>query len=133
MPSSSPAAPHAARPVEELDHVVIRFAGDSGDGMQLAGDEFSKSVASAGHDFATHPDFPSEIRAPVGTLFGVSGYQIQYSSHEVFTSGDAPDVLVAMNPAALKVNLPDLKYGGMLIVNTGAFTPGNLEKAGFRA
>jgi 2-oxoglutarate ferredoxin oxidoreductase subunit alpha len=131
-PISAPLpAPHPPRPVEELDHVVIRFAGDSGDGMQLAGDEFSKSVASAGHDFATHPDFPSEIRAPVGTLFGVSGYQIQYSSHEVFTSGDAPDVLVAMNPAALKVNLPDLKYGGMLIVNAGAFTPANLEKAGF--
>jgi 2-oxoglutarate ferredoxin oxidoreductase subunit alpha len=121
------------RPVEELESVVIRFAGDSGDGMQLAGDEFSKSVASAGHDFATHPDYPSEIRAPVGTLFGVSGYQLQYSAHEVFTSGDAPDVLVAMNPAALKVNLPDLKYGGMVIVNTGAFSPGNLEKAGYQA
>jgi len=130
---SNRTAPPPPHPVEELESVVIRFAGDSGDGMQLAGDEFSKSVASAGHDFATHPDYPSEIRAPVGTLFGVSGYQLQYSAHEVFTSGDAPDVLVAMNPAALKVNLPDLKYGGMLIVNTGAFTPGNLEKAGYKA
>ncbi|MBP2648408.1 MAG: korA2 [Gemmatimonadetes bacterium] len=126
-------APPPSHPVEELDNVVIRFAGDSGDGMQLAGDEFSKSVASAGHDFATHPDYPSEIRAPVGTLFGVSGYQLQYSAHEVFTSGDAPDVLVAMNPAALKVNLADLKYGGMAIVNVGAFTPANLEKAGYHA
>ena len=131
MPTASPVAPPAPRPVEELDHVVIRFAGDSSDGMQLAGDEFAKSVAAAGHDFATHPDYPSEIRAPVGTLFGVSGYQIQYSSHEVFTSGDAPDMLVAMNPAALKVNLPDLKYGGMLLVNTGAFTAASLEKAGY--
>ncbi|MCU0621276.1 MAG: 2-oxoacid:acceptor oxidoreductase subunit alpha [Gemmatimonadales bacterium] len=119
------------RPVEELESVVIRFAGDSGDGMQLAGDEFSQSIAESGHDFATHPDYPSEIRAPVGTLFGVSGYQVQFSSHEVFTSGDAADVLVAMNPAALKVNLPDVKYGGMIIVNTGAFTAANLAKAGY--
>jgi len=121
------------RPVEELESVVIRFAGDSGDGMQLAGDEFSKSIASSGHDFATHPDYPSEIRAPVGTLFGVSGYQLQFSSHEVFTSGDAADVLVAMNPAALRVNLADVKYGGMVIVNTGAFTESNLAKAGYTA
>lgn len=120
-------------PVEELDTVVIRLAGDSGDGMQLAGDEFSRSVASAGHDFATRPDYPSEIRAPVGTLFGVSGYQIQYSSREVFTSGDAPDVLVAMNPAALKVNLADVKPGGMVIANSGAFTGPNLAKAGYEA
>ncbi|MEW5888396.1 MAG: 2-oxoacid:acceptor oxidoreductase subunit alpha [Pseudomonadota bacterium] len=119
------------RRVEELESVVIRFAGDSGDGMQLTGAEFSKSVAKAGHDFATHPDFPSEIRAPSGTLFGVSGYQIQYSSRPVFTSGDAPDVLVAMNPAALKVNLADLKPGGMIIANTGAFTESNLHKAGY--
>jgi 2-oxoglutarate ferredoxin oxidoreductase subunit alpha len=130
-PSSTASPPR--RPVEELDTVVIRFAGDSGDGMQLAGDEFSKSIASAGHDFATRPDYPSEIRAPVGTLFGVSGYQIQYSSHEVFTSGDAPDVLVAMNPAALKVNLADVKPGGMIIANSGAFTQANLTKAGYSA
>ena len=122
-----------ARRVEELDRVVIRFAGDSGDGMQLAGDEFSRSVATAGTDFATLPEYPSEIRAPAGTLFGVSGFQIQYSSHEVFTAGDAPDVLVAMNPAALKLNLADVRHGGMVIVNTGAFTEANLAKAGYAA
>ncbi len=127
-PTGTPQPPHR---VEELDAVVIRFAGDSGDGMQLVGDEFSKSVALAGNDFATRPDYPSEIRAPVGTLFGVSGYQIQYSSREVFTSGDAPDVLVAMNPAALKINLPELKPGGMIIANSGAFTGANLAKAGY--
>jgi 2-oxoglutarate ferredoxin oxidoreductase subunit alpha len=129
----SPAEPGDRRlaGVEELDTVVIRFAGDSGDGIQLVGDEFSKAVAVAGNDFATRPEYPSEIRAPVGTLFGVSGYQIQYSSHEVFTSGDAPDVLVAMNPAALKVHLADLKPGGMLLVNSTAFTKANLDKAGY--
>jgi len=119
------------RRVEELESVVIRFVGDSGDGMQLTGNEFAKSVARAGHDFATHPDYPSEIRAPTGTLFGVSGYQIQFSSGQVFNSGDAPDVLVAMNPAALKTNLPDLKHGGVIIANSGAFTEGNLHKAGY--
>ena len=129
---SDSSAPRPRR-VEELDRVVIRFAGDSGDGMQLAGDEFSRSVAVAGADFATRPDYPSEIRAPAGTLFGVSGFQIQYSSHEVFTAGDAPDVLVAMNPAALKLNLADVRHGGMLIVNTGAFTEANLAKAGYAA
>ena len=120
------------RSVEELEKVVIRFAGDSGDGMQLAGDEFSKVMASAGHDFTTSPDYPSEIRAPAGTLFGVSGYQIQISSAEVFTSGDAPDVLVAMNPAALKANVMDIKPGGTIIVNSGAFTDNNLRKAGYQ-
>jgi 2-oxoglutarate/2-oxoacid ferredoxin oxidoreductase subunit alpha len=119
------------RPVEELKSVVIRFVGDSGDGMQLTGNEFSKVIAKAGHDFATHPDYPSEIRAPTGTLFGVSGYQIQFSSGQVFTSGDEPDVLVAMNPAALKTNLPDLKRGGAIIANSGAFTESNLQKAGY--
>ena len=122
----------SVRPIEELDSVVIRFAGDSGDGMQLAGSEFSKSVAVAGLDFATHPDFPSEIRAPAGTLFGVSGYQIQYSSHAVFTSGDELDVLVAMNPAALRANLSDVKAGGTIIADTGAFSAANLAKAGYR-
>jgi len=119
--------------VEELDSVVIRFVGDSGDGMQLTGNEFSKAMGEAGHDFSTHPDYPSEIRAPTGTLFGVSGYQIQYSSRPVFTSGDAPDVLVVMNPAALKTNLPDLRRGGIIIANTGAFTDNNLAKAGYQA
>lgn len=117
------------RPVEELDSVVIRFVGDSGDGMQLTGSEFSRAIAKAGHDFATHPDYPSEIRAPTGTLFGVSGYQIQFASRAVFTSGDAPDVLVAMNPAALKTNLSDVKPGGTIIANSGAFTDNNLAKA----
>lgn len=119
------------RPVEALDSVVIRFAGDSGDGMQLTGNGFSMAVAKAGHDFATHPDYPSEIRAPTGTLFGVSGYQIQYATHQVFTCGDAPDVLVAMNPAALKTNLSDLRHGGTIIANTGAFSDANLAKAGY--
>lgn len=123
----------AERPVEELESAVIRFAGDSGDGMQLTGTEFSRAIAKAGHDFATHPDYPSEIRAPTGTLFGVSGYQIHFASKAVFTSGDAPDVLVAMNPAALKVNLPDLKHGGILIINSGAFSEGNLAKAGYQS
>jgi 2-oxoglutarate ferredoxin oxidoreductase subunit alpha len=123
----------AARPVEELDSVVIRFAGDSGDGMQLAGAEFSKAVAQAGHDYTTHPDYPSEIRAPAGTLFGVSGYQIQYSSQRVFTSGDDVDALVAMNPAALKTNLPDVRQGGIVIADAGAFTASNLAKAGYAA
>jgi 2-oxoglutarate ferredoxin oxidoreductase subunit alpha len=129
---AGPSSPRPAVPVEEIDTVVIRFAGDSGDGIQLVGDEFSRAVAVAGNDFATRPDYPSEIRAPVGTLFGVSGYQIQYASHEVFTSGDAPDVLVALNPAALKVNLADLKPGGMIIANSGAFTRANLAKAGYQ-
>jgi 2-oxoglutarate ferredoxin oxidoreductase subunit alpha len=122
-----------ARPVEALDSVVIRFVGDSGDGMQLTGTGFSMAVAKAGHDFATHPDYPSEIRAPTGTLFGVSGYQIQYASRQVFTSGDAPDVLVAMNPAALKTNLADVKRGGIVIANTGAFGAANLKKAGYES
>jgi 2-oxoglutarate ferredoxin oxidoreductase subunit alpha len=123
----------APRPVEELDSVVIRFVGDSGDGMQLTGNEFSRAIAKAGHDFATHPDYPSEIRAPTGTLFGVSGYQIQFASRQVFTSGDAPDVLVAMNPAALKTNLSDVKNGGTIIANSGAFTDNSLAKAGYAA
>ncbi len=136
MQASSPPSQGAratARPVEELENVVIRFVGDSGDGMQLTGTEFSKVVGEAGHDFTTHPDYPSEIRAPVGTLFGVSGYQIQYSSKQVFSSGDAPDVLVAMNPAALKTNLPDVKKGGIIIANSGAFSEGNLDKAGYKS
>ena len=134
MQASGQAAVSAAqRPVEELDSVVIRFVGDSGDGMQLTGTGFSMAVAKAGHDFATHPDYPSEIRAPTGTLFGVSGYQIQYASRQVFTSGDAPDVLVAMNPAALKTNLSDVKHGGIIIANTGAFGDANLKKAGYQS
>src|SRR5208283_4470402 len=119
--------------VEELQAVTVRFCGDSGDGMQLTGTEFTKSSALAGNDLATFPDFPAEIRAPAGTLPGVSGFQVQFSSHEIFTPGDAPDVLVAMNPAALKTNLADLVKGGILIANSGAFTENNLEKAGYAA
>jgi 2-oxoglutarate/2-oxoacid ferredoxin oxidoreductase subunit alpha len=133
VPNASGLATERTRPIEELESVVIRFVGDSGDGMQLTGNEFSKAIARAGHDFATRPDYPSEIRAPVGTLFGVSGYQIQFSSGAVFTSGDEPDVLVAMNPAALKTNLADLKHGGVIIANSGAFTDANLRKAGYQS
>jgi len=128
---SSATHPERRRQVQELESVVIRFAGDSGDGMQLTGTEFSKSIASGGWEFVTHPDYPAEIRAPLGTLYGVSAYQIKYSNNPVFTSGEALDVLVAMNPAALKTNLDDLKLGGTLVVNTGAFTAANLEKASY--
>jgi 2-oxoglutarate ferredoxin oxidoreductase subunit alpha len=110
---------------------VIRFVGDSGDGMQLTGTEFAKAAAEAGNDISTFPDFPAEIRAPAGSLFGVSGFQLHFSSSEIHTPGDAPDVLVAMNPAGLKTNLKDLIDTGTLIVNTGAFIEANLKKAGY--
>ncbi len=116
-------------PVQEVDEVVIRFAGDSGDGMQLTGKQFTDTTALFGNDLATYPDYPAEIRAPAGTLFGVSGFQVRLSNRDIHTPGDRPDVLVAMNPAALKTNLADLKEGGLLIVNTGNFTPRELEKA----
>lgn len=116
-----------------LEKVVIRFAGDSGDGMQLTGTEFTKAAAIAGNDIATFPDFPAEIRAPAGSLAGVSGFQLHFSSSEIYTPGDAPDVLVVMNPAAFKTNLRDLVDGGVLIVNSGTFTEGNLKKAGYEA
>ncbi len=121
------------KPVQQVETVTIRFVGDSGDGMQLTGTEFTKANALAGADLATFPDFPAEIRAPAGSLAGVSGYQVNFGSREIHTPGDAPDVLVAMNPAALKTNLPDLRQGGMLIVNSGAFTEGNLEKAQYKS
>ena len=124
-------APGAVRRVEEVDTVTIRFCGDSGDGMQLAGSEFTRASAIAGNDLQTFPDYPAEIRAPAGTLPGVSGFQIQFSSHPVYTPGDQPDVLVAMNPAALRTNLADLARGGMLVLNSGAFTLQNLAKAGY--
>ncbi|MBL8944863.1 MAG: 2-oxoacid:acceptor oxidoreductase family protein, partial [Myxococcales bacterium] len=127
----TPVRPKDAEGREILDSVVIRFAGDSGDGMQLAGMQFTQATAVAGNDLATFPDFPAEIRAPAGTTFGVSGFQIQFASHDVLTPGDEPDVLVAMNPAALKVNLRDVPKGGLVIVNSGAFTAGNLKKAGY--
>lgn len=109
--------------------VVVRFAGDSGDGMQLTGGQFTLSTALAGNDLATFPDFPAEIRAPQGTLFGVSAFQINFGSSSITTAGDAPDVLVAMNPAALKTNAPDLKPGGLIIADTGEFNERNLAKA----
>ena len=114
-----------------LNSVVIRFAGDSGDGMQLAGTQFTQSTALMGNDLSTFPDFPAEIRAPVGTTYGVSAFQINFGSHEIKTPGDSPDVLVAMNPAALKVHLRDLSPGGTIIINLGAFNKRNFEKAGY--
>ena len=120
----------AATPVD-VEHVVVRFVGDSGDGMQLTGTEFTKAAAVAGNDLATFPDFPAEIRAPAGSLAGVSGFQLHFSASEIHTPGDSPDVLVAMNPAALKTNINDLVPGGTLIVNTGTFTKANLQKAGY--
>ncbi len=117
--------------VEELESVAIRFAGDSGDGMQLTGTQFTNTSAVFGNDISTMPDFPAEIRAPAGTLAGVSGFQVHFSSRNVLTPGDAPQVLVAMNPAALKASLPELERAGTIIVNTDAFTKQNLSKAGY--
>jgi 2-oxoglutarate ferredoxin oxidoreductase subunit alpha len=121
----------AQKPRRDLDHAVVRFAGDSGDGMQLTGEQFTTEAAWAGNDIATLPNFPAEIRAPAGTLFGVSSFQLQFGRHRVYTPGDRLDCLVAMNPAALKVHLPDLKTGGLLIVNESAFDKRNLDKAGY--
>src|SRR5918999_3492059 len=120
-----------AKPVEQVDRVIIRFAGDSGDGMQLTGSRFTSETALIGNDLSTLPDFPAEIRAPAGSIPGVSGFQIHFSDHDILTPGDAPDVLVAMNPAALQANLGDLPKGGTLIVNRDAFTDKNLQKAGY--
>jgi 2-oxoglutarate/2-oxoacid ferredoxin oxidoreductase subunit alpha len=121
----------APRPYVDIKNAVVRFAGDSGDGMQLTGTEFTREAALHGNDLATFPDYPAEIRAPAGTTAGVSGYQIQFAAHEVYSPGDQPDTLVAMNPAALKVHLPDLKRGGMLILNEAAFKQGDLDRAGW--
>ena len=118
-------------PIEDIESATIRFAGDSGDGIQLTGMQFTTTTAFAGNDLSTFPDYPAEIRAPVGTIAGVSGFQIQFSSREVLTPGDAPDVLVAMNPAALKANIKDLRKGGMLLVNKDTFGDANLKKAGY--
>jgi 2-oxoglutarate ferredoxin oxidoreductase subunit alpha len=119
---------HAAR--QEVDSAVVRFAGDSGDGMQLTGGRFTLEIALEGNDLATYPDFPAEIRAPAGTTFGVSAYQINFGAAGIKTAGDMVDVLVAMNPAALKVNLADVRGGGLIIADVGAFTEKNLQKAG---
>ena len=121
--------PGAELPLQQQEEVVIRFAGDSGDGMQITGNQFTNTSAVVGNDLATFPDFPAEIRAPAGTRPGVSGFQIHFSSSDIHTPGDAPDVLVAMNPAALVVNIADLKPGGTVIVNTGNFGPNDLKKA----
>jgi len=117
--------------VKQLDRVIIRFAGDSGDGMQLTGDRFTQETASFGNDLATFPNFPAEIRAPQGTLPGVSSFQVHFADHDILTPGDAPDVLVAMNPAALKANLGDLPKGASIIVDTHDFSARNLAKAGY--
>ncbi len=122
-----------AKQVEEKQRVVIRFAGDSGDGMQLTGDRFTNATAVLGNDLATLPDFPAEIRAPAGTVHGVSAFQIQFASSDILTPGDHPDVLVAMNPAALKAELGAVEKGGTVIVNEDAFTDRNLQKAGYAA
>ncbi|MER5583457.1 2-oxoacid:acceptor oxidoreductase subunit alpha [Streptomyces asoensis] len=122
----------AGKEVRRLDQVVIRFAGDSGDGMQLTGDRFTSETASFGNDLSTLPNFPAEIRAPAGTLPGVSSFQLHFADHDILTPGDAPDVLVAMNPAALKANLADVPRGAQIIVNTDEFTPRALTRAGYR-
>ena len=115
------------------NRVVIRFAGDSGDGMQLTGDRFTAEAAAFGNDLATQPNFPAEIRAPAGTLPGVSSFQLHFADYDILTAGDRPDVLVAMNPAALKANIADLPHGGVLIVNSDEFTKRNLTKVGYES
>ncbi|MFF5405659.1 2-oxoacid:acceptor oxidoreductase subunit alpha [Streptomyces misionensis] len=138
--AAEPAAPPREQHAEDtgdhkttrtLDRVVIRFAGDSGDGMQLTGDRFTSETAAFGNDLSTLPNFPAEIRAPAGTLPGVSSFQVHFADHDILTPGDAPDVLVAMNPAALKANTGDLPRGAEIIVDTDEFTPRNLAKAGY--
>jgi 2-oxoglutarate ferredoxin oxidoreductase subunit alpha len=126
-----PWSPVATKNVQQLERVIIRFAGDSGDGMQLTGDRFTTETASFGNDLSTLPDFPAEIRAPAGTLPGVSAFQLHFADHDIMTPGDRPDVLVAMNPAALKANIDDLDRGADIIVNTDEFTKRNLTKVGY--
>ncbi|MFF5391813.1 2-oxoacid:acceptor oxidoreductase family protein, partial [Streptomyces sp. NPDC013012] len=131
----APATPHDgnAKEVRRLDRVIIRFAGDSGDGMQLAGDRFTSETASFGNDLSTLPNFPAEIRAPAGTLPGVSSFQLHFADHDILTPGDAPDVLVAMNPAALRANIADVPRGGEVIVNTDEFAKRAMAKVGYTA
>ncbi|MPZ86849.1 MAG: 2-oxoacid:acceptor oxidoreductase subunit alpha [Nitriliruptorales bacterium] len=130
MAVETPPAP-PQKDVRQIDTVTIRFTGDSGDGMQLTGDRFTSVSAQLGNDVATLPDFPAEIRAPAGSLPGVSGFQLHFADHDILTPGDAPDVLVAMNPAALKTNIDDLVSGGMVVVNSDAFNRAGLRKAGY--
>src|ERR1700681_3936105 len=112
-----------------IDRAVVRFAADAGDGMQISGNQFTSTAALYGNDLATFPDYPAEIRAPAGTLPGVSGFQIQFSSTDVYTPGDSVDVLIAMNPAALKMNIKDLRTNGLLILNNNSFAENDLHKA----
>src|SRR5215472_4707020 len=135
MSVKTEASPPPNRPtrLEEVESATIRFAGDSGDGMQLAGTQFTNASAILGNDISTLPDFPAEIRAPAGTLAGVSGFQVHFSSQDIHTPGDDLNALVAMNPAALKTNLKDLEPGGILIVNSDAFSSNDLHKAGYTA
>ncbi|HET8558327.1 MAG TPA: 2-oxoacid:acceptor oxidoreductase subunit alpha, partial [Gaiellaceae bacterium] len=123
----------SSKPVEQLSQVIVRFAGDSGDGMQLTGSQFTSEAALLGNDISTLPDFPAEIRAPAGSLPGVSGFQLHFADHDILTPGDRPDVLVAMNPAALKTNVRDLPKGGSLILDTDSITDRNLKKAGYES
>ena len=116
---------------QSRESVVIRFAGDSGDGMQLTGSQFTLSSALLGNDLATFPDYPAEIRAPAGTTFGVSAFQVHFSAQPILTAGDEPEVLVAMNPAALKVNVGDLDPGGLIVIDRDSFSDKNLRKAGY--
>ncbi len=124
-------ASSATKPTEELDRVAIRFAGDSGDGIQLTGTKFTEATALAGNDLSTFPDFPAEIRAPAGSLAGVSGFQVHFASEDIRTPADEPDVLVALNPAALRANVGDLRGGGMIVINADAFNAKSLERAGY--
>ena len=133
MSEVEPTKTTTTKPTIELSRVNIRFAGDSGDDMQLTGNRFTAETAIVGNDLRTFPDYPAEIRAPAGTLAGVSAFQVSFSSEQIHTPGDAPDVLVAMNPAALAANIDDLKKGGVIIVNTAQFTSKNLQKAGYAA
>src|SRR5437764_5985822 len=119
------------KPIVDLSQATIGFCGDSGDGMQLVGTEFANTSASLGNDISTFPDFPAELRAPAGTLAGVSGFQIQFSAEDIFTPGDRLNALVAMNPAALKLRLKDLEPGGILIVNSDSFATSDLHKANY--
>src|SRR5689334_13185426 len=128
---AEPDSPRGHGSVEEIESATIRLAGDSGDGMQLAGSQFTTTSALLGNDISTLPDFPAEIRAPAGTLAGVSGFQIHFSKTDIHTPGDRLNTLVAMNPAALKTNVKDLEAGGILIVNSDAFGTSDLHKAGY--
>ncbi|MGH7179741.1 MAG: 2-oxoacid:acceptor oxidoreductase family protein, partial [Tepidisphaeraceae bacterium] len=133
VPSSpvTAAATKPAKRISTLASVTVRFCGDSGDGMQLAGTQFTDTSALVGNDISTLPDFPAEIRAPAGTLAGVSGFQIHFSSTDIFTPGDSVDALVAMNPAALKTNVKSVKDGGIVVVNEDSFAPNDLKKADY--